>query len=236
LRILLAIVAALLLATCSRQATTLEQIMSAGELRVVTRNSPSTYFLGADGPQGPEYELAAALASELGVSLYIYSVPTIGDVLKEVASGRAHLAAAGLTFGQPLPRHVAFGPLYQQVKEHLVFRNGSTRPRTLREAAQQHIEVATNSAHAATLLQLRTQDPDLVWVENPASETEELLNRLTDREIDFTIADSNEFAVSRAYHPEIRVAFDLNRGKSLAWAVLAIASRPTSQRSMPMGN
>jgi membrane-bound lytic murein transglycosylase F len=217
MRVLLAIIATLLLGTCSRQVSTLEQILAAGELRVVTRNHPSAYYLGANGPQGPEYELAAQLATELGVALYIYSVPTISDVIAEVQSGHAHFAAAGLTYGQTLPTGVAFGPPYQQVKEHLVFRMGSTRPRTLREAAQGHIEVAAHSAHAGTLEQLRTQDPDLVWVENPNTETEELFDRLTARAIDYTIADSNEFAVSRAFHPEIRVAFDLQRNKSLAW-------------------
>jgi membrane-bound lytic murein transglycosylase F len=222
LKIFVAIIATLLLGTCSRQVSTLEQILAAGELRVVTRNSPSMYYLGANGPQGPEYELAARLAADLGVSLYIYTVSTVSEVLAEVAAGRAHVAAAGLTQGQPLPPNVGFGPHYQQVREHLVFRMGSPRPRTMAEASAGHIEVAANSAHAATLQQIRLQDPHLaglVWVENPGTETEELFNRLTDRTIDYTIADSNEFAVSRAYHPEIRAAFDLSRGKSLAWAV-----------------
>ncbi len=218
MRALLAIIATLLLGTCSRQVSTLEQILAAGELRVVTRNHPSAYYLGANGPQGPEYELAAQFAAEMGVALYIYSVPTLSDVMAEVQSGRAHFAAAALSYGQTLPPGVAFGPPYQQVKEHLVFRMGSPRPRTLREAAQGHIEVAANSAHADTLKQLRAQDPDLVWVENPGTETEELFDRLTARNIDYTIADSNEYAVSRTYHPEIRVAFDLQRSKSLAWA------------------
>jgi membrane-bound lytic murein transglycosylase F len=218
-KVLLALIAALLLGTCSKQGTVLDRVLAAGELRVVTRNSPSAYFLGANGPQGPEYELASRLASELGVALYIYPVATVGEVLEEVASGRAHIAAAGLTFGQPLPRSVSFGPPYQQVKEHLVFRNGSSRPKSLREASEGHIEVAAQSAHIATLEQMRREDPELVWVENPEAETEELLDRLTARELDFTFADSNEFAVSRAYHPEIRVAFDLQVSKSLAWAV-----------------
>ena len=56
----------------------------------------------------------------------------MGDVLAEVESGRAHIAAAGLTRGQALPPRVRFGPPYQQVKEQLVFRMGNPRPRTLR--------------------------------------------------------------------------------------------------------
>jgi membrane-bound lytic murein transglycosylase F len=218
-RIPLAIVAALFLATCSRPATVLDQILYAGELRVVTRNSPSSYYLGANGPEGPELELAKRLATDLGVDLYIYSMPTLGEVLHEVSEGRADVAAAGLTLGQPLPSNVVFGAQYQEVKEHLVYRNGDNRPRNLQEAAEGHIEVASNSAHAAALEKLRNDSPDLVWVENPNTETEELLNRLTSHDIDYTIADSNEFAISRAYHPEIRVAFDLNSGKALAWAI-----------------
>jgi membrane-bound lytic murein transglycosylase F len=218
-RVLLAIFAALFLGTCSQRVSVLEQILDVGELRVVTRNSPSTYYLGANGPQGPEFELASRLAAELGVDLYIYSMPTISDVLREVATGRAHIAAAGLTLGQPLPKHASAGPAYQQVKEHLVFRMGASRPNDLEAATAGHIEVASNSSHAVTLSQLRFNHPELVWVENPGTETEELLNRLAAREIDYTIADSNEFAVSRAYHPEMRIAFDLTQGKSLAWAI-----------------
>jgi len=218
-RIALAIIAALLLGTCSQPGSVLERVLASGELRVVTRNSPSAYFLGAGGPQGPEYELASRLAAELGVSLYIYPVSTVGEVLEEVAAGRAHIAAAGLTYGQPLPDQVAFGPRYQQVKEHLVYRFGGQRPRDMHEAGSGHIEVAAQSAHTTTLLQQRRDNPELSWVENPGAETDELLDRLTARELDYTIADSNEFAISRAYHPEIRVGFDLQSGKALAWAI-----------------
>jgi membrane-bound lytic murein transglycosylase F len=61
--------------------------------------------------------------------------------------------------------------------------------------------------------------PNLSWVENPTTETEELLYRLSRREFDYTVADSNEFAIGRAFHPDIRIAFDLSGGKALAWAV-----------------
>ena len=150
----LALIAVLMLGTCTRPATVLEQILEAGELRVVTRNSPSTYYLGAAGPQGPEYDLATRFAAELGVKLYIYSVPTVMDVMEELSSGRAHVAAASLTRGQPVPAHMSFGPPFQEVKEHLVYRQSEDRPRSLDQAGRGHIEVVAGSAHAATLEQL----------------------------------------------------------------------------------
>jgi membrane-bound lytic murein transglycosylase F len=219
LKAALAIIALLLLGTCSQPPTVLEQILNSGELRVVTRNLPSTYYLGAAGPQGPEFDLASRFAAELGVKLYIYSVPNVADVVRELASGRAHLAAAGLTRGVPLPEAMAFGPAFQQVREHLIYRQGTARPRNLPQALAGHIEVVAGSAHAATLEQLRATHPNLTWVENPGTETDELLYRMSRREFDFTVADSNEFAIGRAFHPEIRVAFDLSGGKALSWAI-----------------
>ncbi len=215
----LAIIAILLLSTCSEPPSVLEQILHDGELRVVTRNLPSTYYLGAAGPQGPEFDLASRFAAELGVRLYVYSVPNVGDVIRELESHRAHIAAAGLTRGIKLPREAGFGPPFQQVREHLIYRQGSTRPRSLDQVLNAHIEVVTGSSHAATLEQLRLAKPTLSWVENPDAETEELLYRLSRREFDYTIADSNEFAIGRTFHPEIRIAFNLSGGKSLAWAV-----------------
>ena len=215
----LAIIATLLLGTCSQPPSVLEQIMRAGELRVVTRNLPSAYYLGASGPQGPEFDLASRFAAELGVRLFMYSVPNVADAMREVESHRAHIAAAGLTRGIRLPDSASFGPPYQQVREHLIFRQGETKPRTIKQANEGHIEVVGGSAHAATLEQWRALNPNLTWVENPLAETEELLYRLSRREFDYTVADSNEFAIGRAFHPEIRIAFDLTQGKSLSWVV-----------------
>ncbi|HEY4367284.1 MAG TPA: membrane-bound lytic murein transglycosylase MltF [Steroidobacteraceae bacterium] len=219
MKVALAIIATLLLGTCSQTPTVLEQIIRDGELRVVTRNLPSAYYLGASGPQGPEFDLAARFAAELGVKLYIYSVPNVGDVMRELESHRAHIAAAGLSRGVLLPQYTGFGPPYQQVREHLIFRQGETRPRDLAQTIDAHIEVVGGSSHAATLEQLRVGAPKLSWVENPSAETEELLYRLSRHEFDYTVADSNEFAIGRAFHPDIRIAFDLSGGKSLAWAM-----------------
>lgn len=219
MKITLAIIAMLLLGTCSQPPSVMEQILRSGELRVVTRNLPSAYYLGADGPQGPEFDLAARFAAELGVKLFIYSVPNVADAMRELESRRAHIAAAGLTRGLRLPAQTGFGPPYQQVREHLIFRQNDFRPRRLDQTYNGHIEVVAGSAHAATLEQLRVHYANLSWVENPAVETEELLYRLSRREFDYTVADSNEFAIGRAFHPEIRIAFDLSGGKALAWAV-----------------
>src|SRR5512139_2453140 len=121
MKVLLALLSTLLLATCSQPPPLLERILQQGELRVVTRNSPDAYYLGSQGPEGPAYDLASSFAEHLGVPLRLYTVRTREAAVEEVASGRAHLAAAGLSTGIPLPRGAQFGPGYQRVQEHLVY-------------------------------------------------------------------------------------------------------------------
>ncbi len=197
----------------------MDQVLALGELRVVTRNSPVAFYIGPDGrPRGPEYELAKRFATELGVTARIYSVASLTDILQEVATGRAHFAAAGLTITDKRKELVKFGPPYQKVKQQIVYRVGSGRPRSVEALIGSHIEVLQGSSHAETLTNLREKHPNLTWVENPVSDGEELLYRVAAEDIEYTIADSTEFAISRHYHPEIRVAFDLTKEDSIAWA------------------
>lgn len=209
-----------LLGTCQRVPSTLEQILALGELRVVTRNSPTAYYLGADGPEGPEYDLIRQFAAELGVALYIFTVPGFADIRASVANGQAHIAAAGLSISDTWGENVSFGPPYQQVRQHLVYRQGRAKPRSLEDVNGMHLEVIAGSAQADTLRRLRDRLPELAWVER-RGDTLELLGAIADREIDYTIADSTEFALGRNHHPQIRVAFDLMAGESLAWAMSA---------------
>ena len=208
-----------LLTTCHVPPTLIEQILADGELRVVTRNSPTTYYLGPEGPVGIEYDLARGFADSLGVELNIYSLDSIGEMIPEVASGRAHIAAGGLTVTGKRQQLVDFGPAYRTVTEQLVYRNGEARPREVTDLIGSHLEVMSGSSHADTLENLRAGLPELTWLERPLADEEELLDRVSRGELRFTVADSSAVEISQYFHPEVRVAFDLSEPQSLAWAM-----------------
>ena len=69
-----------------------------------------------------------------------------------------------------------------------------------------------------TLYAARDSLPDLVWVENASTDTQALLDGVADGTIDYTIADSTEFALAHDAHPDLRIAFDFPGSQSLAWA------------------
>ena len=84
MRTALLIAVASLLCTCARQPSLLEEVRTLGELRVVTRNSPITYYIGQAGPEGPDYELARGFAEQLGVKLKLIEAARFSDLLTEI--------------------------------------------------------------------------------------------------------------------------------------------------------
>src|SRR5690606_41065510 len=77
-----ALVSCTLLLVRSHQPTILDQVLTAGELRIISRNGPTTYYEGANGRTGFEYTLIKVFADELGVKLVIDNDPTLGKILQ----------------------------------------------------------------------------------------------------------------------------------------------------------
>ncbi|MDB6084836.1 MAG: hypothetical protein JWN43_2717 [Gammaproteobacteria bacterium] len=209
----------LALGTCAPLPSVIGQIKTLGELRVVTRESPLAYYKGSeDLPEGPEYDLARRFADEMSVKLVITPVHSYAEIYAALASGRAHLAAAALKIPTKPIAGVEFGPVYQRVREHLVYRHGALRPGSLAQIGNGDLEIAAGSSHAKTLRAARDSLPSLAWIENASTDSQTLLDGVADGSIDYTIADSTEFALAHDVHPELRIAFDFPGSQSLAWA------------------
>ncbi|MDH5572149.1 MAG: membrane-bound lytic murein transglycosylase MltF [Gammaproteobacteria bacterium] len=212
-------VATLLLNACAPQLTQLEQVRQDGELRVVTRESPTTYYSSPYGNAGLEYELINAFADYLGVKTSIKTDNNIDRILSKIESGKAHIAAAGLTITEGRKQRVRFTPAYQHITQQVIYRTGVPKPESIEDLINSHIEVSSNSSHAETLHELQQEWPELTWDENAQIKSTELMNMVAEQLIDFTIVNSNEAALQRRYHPELRVAFDISDALGLAWAM-----------------
>ena len=218
MRLLLVITLAGLVATCSSPPPLLEQVLETGKLRVVTRDSPTAYVVGPDGPSGPEYDLVKAFADHLGVSLVVETVQSVSEVLPFMLSGKAHLAAAGLSMTPSRREYVHFGHPYEMVDMHLIYKLGTGKPRSVDEVLGRPIEVVAGTSHVDMLASLQEVYPDLAWTENANVEVADLLEKVAAGQVDFTVADSTEFNIQRHFYPDLRVALDLELGDPLAWA------------------
>lgn len=207
-----------LLGTCSSPPPLLDQVRDLKELRVVTRNSPSTYFVGPNGPAGPEFDLVKGFAEQLGVTLVVETVDSVSEIMPRLISGEADMAAAGLSMTESRQQYLSFGHPYNTVDMHLIYKLGTGRPRSIKELAGRSIEVVAGSSHADMLASLAKVYPGLEWSENADAEVADLLEKVSSGELDFTIADSTDFNIQRHFYPELRVALDLEVADPIAWA------------------
>jgi len=207
-----------LISTCAQPPSLLDEVKALGELRVITRNSPTTYYTGSTGPEGPEYDLIKGFADYLHVKLKLETSQRFTDLIPAVESGRAHVAAAGLTVTPDRAKHVDFGPPYQDVRQFIIYKLGTSRPRSIDDLIGKKVEVVAGSSYVETLRDAQKVRPDLIWIENPQADLAELLTAVARQEIQYTVADSTLFKVYRNFVPEIRVGFEMTMGESLAWA------------------
>ena len=195
----------------------LDRVKDNGELRVLTRNSGTTYYEGPNGPAGLEYDLAAGFAEYLGVKLNIETPESLSRILRKIQFGAADMAAAGLTVTAERQAVLNFSTSYQRITPQLVYRVGIRTPKNLNEL-QGNLEVVADSSHAERLRALQDEYPNLSFRETSELDSEQLLNLVWEQVIDYTVADSNEVAISRRFYPELRVAFDISSAEPLAWA------------------
>ena len=211
-----------MLGACVEKPSTLERIKEDGVLRVVTRNSPATYFQDRNGETGFEYELVKRFADDLGVKLEIETADNLDDLFSQLGkpSGPV-LAAAGLVSSEQRKGQARFSHPYLEVTPQIIYRNGKTRPTNAAGLVGKRILVLKGSSHAEQLAELKKQYPGLEYEESDQVEVVDLLRMVDEGQIDLTLVDSNELAMNQVYFPNVRVAFDLGDSRDQRWAVAA---------------
>ncbi|WP_404397211.1 membrane-bound lytic murein transglycosylase MltF [Stutzerimonas chloritidismutans] len=210
----------LMLSSCAEKPSELERIQEEGVLRVITRNSPSTYFQDRNGEAGFEYELAKRFASNLGVELQIETADNIEDIFNRLnRPGGPALAAAGLAASEGRQELARFTRSYLDVTTQVVYRSGQRRPTSPKDLIGKRILVLKGSSQAEKLATLQAEYPDLRYEESDAVEVVDLLRMVDEGQIDLTLVESNEMSMNQVYFTNIRAGFDVGEQNSLAWVV-----------------
>ena len=198
---------------------TLTQIQQSKVLTIATRNLPTTYYENKLGPTGFEYALAREFAESIGVDLEIRIAHSSNQLFGLLDRNRADIAAAGLTNTSERAQNYRFSFPYFESSPLVVYREGTKRPRRIEDILERDIVVLAKSHHAHLLRQLAQQYPTLRWRETSQLETLDLMDRVETGELLYTIVDSQDFAINKAYYPLVRKAFQLSQPESIGWAL-----------------
>ncbi len=205
--------------TIFRKTDLLEAVQKSGELIVLTRNAPTTYYEGRDGPDGYEYQLVELLAKSLNVRTSYKILNSVDEILVAVKNGQGHIGAAGITRTNEREKTYSFGPDYRHIEQQIVCHRLGPAPKNKEDLEDLSILLVHGTSYVENMERLKVDIPGLVWNTTRELSTEQVLEKVWRREVDCTLADSNIIAINQRYYPELKVAFPASETQSLAWVL-----------------
>lgn len=198
----------------------LEDIRARDFLQVYTRNTPTTYYQGRQGPAGFEFELTQRFANYLGVSLSLDSTGNIEETLTAIRKGDADLGAAALPLDPTLPG-VLFSRAILTLQPQVVYRRGLPPVREPEDLLGHSIGVLRGSGASLVLRELQSRLPELSWMETADLEIADLLGLIEEGKLDVAVVYAHQFKSNRLFFPDVENGFMLGEPLSLAWALPA---------------
>lgn len=192
------------------------QIQQSQTLRVGMINHPLSYFVGAKGQEGIEFDLANAFAHYLNVKLQIETYPTSEALFDALKQGEIDIAAAGLLFHPDKAQEFQIGASYYSASWQVVYQKGTQRPYKLAELNDELL-VPAGSAVLPILQQLQGEYPQLRWRVSDQFTQEELLLQVAEGKIPYTVATSVDISAAQHIKPNIAVGFDLSDEAPVVW-------------------
>ena len=213
--IILIFLCTLFLTACDKPST-IEKIKKHKKLHVITRNAPSVYYEGRDGPMGFEYELAKLFADELNLELDIKAASTRSQILSALDNEYTNFAAAAMIASDDRASRYKYSSSYMETSPIVVYRYGSVRPRNINDIIGKNIAVVSDSYHTDELNTLKKATPQLQW---RALDVEiiDLMKMVQDKEIDYAIITSSELDIHQAYYPRVKKGFTIGEAQQISW-------------------
>jgi membrane-bound lytic murein transglycosylase F len=211
----------------------LPAIKERGTLKAITYYSSTSYFLYRGRPMGYEYELLERLAADLDLDLEIVIAEDLDKEIRMLKTGKGDIIAHGLTITQDRKQQITFTEPHTNTHQVLVQKKPDNwRRMKLHEIRQQIVSdpvdligkkvyVRKNSSYFKRLQNLEEEmGGDIDIVEMPGDlTTEDLIRKVAEGEIPYTVADYNIAAINKTYNPDLDISVSLSFSQRIAWAI-----------------
>lgn len=201
------------------------EIISSGELNVVTDYNSIGLYASGDSLQGFQREMILALEKEWGIKVNLFLENSLDENLEGLLTMRYDLVARNIPVNIKLKDTFAFTNPITLNKQVLVQRkqeyNDSVEPiRQHLDLAGKTIRVANDSPVILRLNNLSHEIGDTIFiVEDPTYETEQLVMMVASGDIDFTVCDEKMAIQLAKVLPEIDIETDISFTQLESWSV-----------------
>ncbi|MGB1103677.1 MAG: transporter substrate-binding domain-containing protein [Crocinitomicaceae bacterium] len=209
------------------------EIKSDSVITILAENSPVSYFIYRGRNMGYEYELLYEFSKDHNIRIQIQMVNDLDRMFKLLDSCKGDVIACNLTINEKRDEFIDFTVPHLHTHQVLIQRKPEnyrklnkkeledTLVRAPEELAGKTIHVWKNSSYYEQISQLNQSlnlDMTIVPTEGDLI-TEELIRRVSDGEIDYTIADENVASIDLRYYPNLDIEMQLSQADSIAFAV-----------------
>lgn len=220
----------------------LDSIKSEGTLKALINYSATSYFLYKGNPMGFEYELLKNYAAHIGVELEVIPIKNMDSVFVNLNNGLADVAAANFTVTQERLQEVDFTLPVITTKQVLVQRKPvgwkqmtkkNIKDSLLQEPydlINQAVVVRKGSSFYPRLKSLSNEVGGKIKINIVDGDIsmEQLIGKVAEGKIDYTIADKNIAKVSQWRYPNIDINLEVSLNQRIAWATRGNADSLTA--------
>lgn len=212
------ILASALLLERSIPQTQLEKVLETGELRVISRNGPTTYYEGAEGLTGYGYKLVKGFADHLGVKLVI--INEANSPLEHLMLRDADMAAAATTTSEAGNLPIRFADAHRQLSFKIISHADHPFPGQpeLGYLTGQTIEMTPEMASHPVIETIRDNNPNIVWHVINTNDQADLLERVHKGQVPFALIDSDTLIMHQYSFTNAQELMTLGQPQDLAWA------------------
>lgn len=210
----------------------LNAIKKEGKLRALTIYSGTSYFLYKGKPMGYEFELLERFAQHLEVELEIIVAQNIDELISKLLEGKADILAYGLAITNERQKKVAFTDYLYVTHQVLVQKKPDNylklHWKSLEESVIHNaidllgdtVSLREKSSYKNRISNLSEELGGEIFIDTIPGElsTEEIIKKVVDGEIKYTIADNNIAQIMASYYPILDIEVPVSFSQRIGWA------------------
>jgi membrane-bound lytic murein transglycosylase F len=208
-------------------------ILAQGKLRILlTRdNSRAAYLPRQGSPLAEQQRIAEEFALSHGLIPELVLVDNFSKLIPALQAGKGDIIISNLTINADRLEKMAFSVPLDHVVEQVLVAKSDKSVQRVRDLNGKSVMVNRDSTfwHALTWLK-KNRYPDIEIVEiADGVQTEEVLDKVAEGEIDATILDSNLVEIYLGYRDDLRIATNFSSKRDIAWGIRKNAPQLVSE-------
>lgn len=202
----------------------LEEIKNRGEIIALVDYSSTSYFMYKGTPMGFEYEILSKFAKSMDLKLIVKPVSDLTSIIDSLNNMKGDIIASNLTTTKERREKVEFTLPLIRTKQVLVQRKNKNNDKYishLDELIGKNVYVQKGSSFYKRIQNLSEEiGGDIVINQVSGNITvEELIEQVSEGEIDYTIADQHVAKINKVFYKNIDINTAISLEQQLAWAI-----------------